>query len=47
MVALWRYFAEPKGRCTAQKPALVFDHDISKIKLRQAKLLTHRLFYPQ
>jgi hypothetical protein len=20
MVALWRYFAEPKGRCTAGKP---------------------------
>jgi len=47
MVALWRYFAEPKGRCTAKKPALVFDPYISKIKSRQAKLFTHRLFYPQ
>ena len=22
MVALWRYFAEPKGRCTASEPTL-------------------------
>jgi hypothetical protein len=22
MVALWRYFAEPKGRCTASMPQL-------------------------
>jgi hypothetical protein len=47
MVALWRYFAEPKGRFTAKKPALVFDNDKSKIKLRQAKLFTHRVIYPQ
>tara|TARA_A100001388_G_scaffold270940_1_gene249056 strand:- start:404 stop:580 length:177 start_codon:yes stop_codon:yes gene_type:complete len=22
MIALWRYFAEPKGRCTASEPTL-------------------------